>query len=85
MGDTSLDEAERTRVLVSTNHCDSAMKKSLRKSIIEFLAEEDGPTAVEYAIVLAMIAATIIASVNFMVASTTESFDTSRLAIEAAN
>jgi pilus assembly protein Flp/PilA len=61
------------------------MTKSLYKSIIHFLAEEDGPTAVEYAIVLSMIAGICIASVNFMADKTIESFDSSRIAIEAAN
>ena len=61
------------------------MTKSLRQSIARFLAEEDGPTAVEYAIVLSMIAGVCIASVNFMAARTIESFDSSRTAIEAAN
>jgi len=61
------------------------MMKSLKKSIIEFIAEEDGPTAVEYAVMLALICAVCIASVNFMAARTIESFDSSRTAIEAAN
>ncbi len=61
------------------------MSKTLRKSIVEFLAEEDGPTAVEYAILLSMIAAVCIVSVNFMATKTVESFDSSRIAIEAAN
>ncbi len=61
------------------------MNKSLQKSIIEFLAEEDGPTAVEYAVMLALIAAVCITSVNFMATKTIESFDSSKTAIEAAN
>lgn len=61
------------------------MMKSLKKSVIEFIAEEDGPTAVEYAVMLGLIAAGCIASVNFMAAKTIESFDNSKTAIEAAN
>ena len=61
------------------------MTKSLRESIVNFLTEEDGPTAVEYAIMLSLIAAVCILSVNFMAAKTIESFDESRTAIEAAN
>ena len=61
------------------------MTKSLRQAIVDFLAEEDGPTAVEYAIVLSMIAGVCIASVNFMADQTIQSFDSSRVAIEAAN
>lgn len=65
--------------------CRSTMMKSLKKSVIEFIAEEDGPTAVEYAVMLGLIAAGCIASVNFMAAKTIESFDNSKTAIEAAN
>ncbi len=61
------------------------MMKSLKKSIIEFIAEEDGPTAVEYAVMLGLICAVCITSVNFMAAKTVESFDSSKTAIEAAN
>ena len=61
------------------------MTKSLQQAIVNFLLEEDGPTAVEYAIVLSMIAGVCIASVNFMAARTIDSFESSRVAIEAAN
>ena len=61
------------------------MMKSLTQSIVEFLKEEDGPTAVEYAVMLALIGAVCIGSVNFMAAKTVESFDSSKTAIEAAN
>lgn len=36
------------------------------KRIAEFLAEEDGPTAVEYAVMLALIAGMIIASLVYL-------------------
>ena len=61
------------------------MITSLKRSILEFIAEEDGPTAVEYAVMMALIAAVCITSVNFMAAKTIESFDNSKNAIEAAN
>ena len=61
------------------------MTQYIRKSIFDFLAEEDGPTAVEYAVLLALISGFVIGSVNFMAEKTTESFDDSRVAIEAAN
>lgn len=61
------------------------MIKTIKTCIIEFLAEEDGPTAVEYAVMMALIAAVCISSVNFMVAETTNSFTSSKNAIEAAN
>ena len=61
------------------------MMKKLTKSVLAFLAEEDGPTAIEYAVMLGLIAATCIGSVNFLADKTTESFQSSRTAIEAAN
>lgn len=45
--------------------------------IRQFIADESGPTAVEYGVMLAMIAAACIASVNLMAASTAQSFNTS--------
>ena len=53
-------------------------------SIVDFLCEEDGPTAVEYAVILAMIVIGCIGAVNFMAAQTKESFDTSGAAISGA-
>jgi pilus assembly protein Flp/PilA len=43
----------------------------------QFLREEDGPTAVEYAVMLALIVAVCIASVNLMAHATADSFDNS--------
>lgn len=42
-----------------------------------FLREEDGPTAVEYAVMLALIVVACLASVHSMADATAESFDTS--------
>lgn len=39
--------------------------------------EEDGPTAVEYGVMLALIVAACIGAVNAMAGATAESFDTS--------
>lgn len=47
---------------------------SIRNSIVDFLGEEDGPTAVEYAVMIALIVAVCIGSVNFLAAKTDESF-----------
>ena len=58
--------------------------KQLRNSVIEFLLEEDGPTAVEYAVLIAMIVAVCIGSVNFLAQQTKESFDASGNAIAGA-
>lgn len=42
-----------------------------------FLADESGPTAVEYGVMLALIVAACIASVNVLATSTGASFDNS--------
>ena len=57
---------------------------SVRNAITDFLLEEDGPTAVEYAVMLAFIIAVCIASVSFLAAQTAESFNTSAEAIAGA-
>ncbi|MGB7326301.1 MAG: Flp family type IVb pilin [Rubripirellula sp.] len=54
------------------------------KFIAEFIFEEDGTTAVEYAIMLAMIIGVCAASVSFLANSTKESFDASGEAIAGA-
>jgi pilus assembly protein Flp/PilA len=41
------------------------------------LREEDGPTAVEYAVMLALIVAVCVGAVHAMANATAESFDTS--------
>ena len=46
-------------------------------SIRRFLADESGPTAVEYGVMLALIVAVCIASVNLMAQRTAASFDDS--------
>jgi pilus assembly protein Flp/PilA len=43
----------------------------------KFLREEDGPTAVEYAVLLALIVAACIGAVNTMAHATANSFETS--------
>jgi pilus assembly protein Flp/PilA len=55
-----------------------------RKAILRFLQEEDGPTAVEYAVMLALILAVCILSVQFMAAQTIQSFQDSGQAIAGA-
>jgi pilus assembly protein Flp/PilA len=57
---------------------------SPNSAIIDFLCEEDGATAVEYAVMLALIIAVCIASVSFLAAQTAESFNTSASAIAGA-
>ena len=45
--------------------------------IKKLLREEDGPTAVEYAVLLALIIAACLGAVNSMAHATADSFDTS--------
>ena len=59
-------------------------KLSRQKAMAEFFAEEDAATAVEYAVMLALIIAVCMASVSFMAASTIESFENSGAAIAGA-
>lgn len=58
--------------------------KNFADSIVRFLKEEDGPTAVEYAVMLALIAGVCISSVGFLADQTAQSFDTSANAISSA-
>ena len=51
---------------------------------VRFFREEDGPTAVEYAVLLALIVATCIASVQAMANATANSFDNTATEISNA-
>jgi pilus assembly protein Flp/PilA len=55
-----------------------------KNAILRFLQEEDGPTAVEYAVMLALILAVCILSVQFMAGQTIQSFQDSGEAIAGA-
>jgi pilus assembly protein Flp/PilA len=50
----------------------------------KLLREEDGPTAVEYAVMLALIVVACLASINQMANATADSFDDSASAIADA-
>lgn len=50
---------------------------SIMQSIIKFLRSEEGPTAVEYAVMLAMIVLAVAGSVLAMSNATADSFDES--------
>jgi pilus assembly protein Flp/PilA len=50
----------------------------------KFLCDESGPTAVEYAVMLALLVVACIGAVNQMAANTADSFDTSASEIAAA-
>lgn len=53
-------------------------------AILTLVREEDGPTAVEYAVMLALIVAVCISSVGFLATQTADSFSTSAEAISGA-
>ncbi len=56
----------------------------MRRAILHFLKSEDGPTAVEYAVMLAMIAGAVIASVIVMSNATAASFNDSASQLSGA-
>jgi pilus assembly protein Flp/PilA len=58
--------------------------KSIAARIHQFVFDESGPTAVEYAVMVALIAGAIIASVGQMTNATKDSFNSSGAAINAA-
>jgi pilus assembly protein Flp/PilA len=49
-----------------------------------FLSDESGPTAVEYAVMVALIIVVCVGSVQLMANATAESFDSSAAAIASA-
>ncbi len=58
--------------------------ETITKAIFDFGADEEGATAVEYGIMLALIIAVCIGSVNVLATNTGESFNQSSDAITAA-
>ena len=52
--------------------------------LTRLLREEDGPTAVEYAVMLALIVAACLGTITAMANATAESFDTSAGELEGA-
>lgn len=54
------------------------------KLIQRLLVEDDGPTAVEYAVLLALIVVACLGAVNTLANSTAASFDTSAAEIQSA-
>lgn len=54
------------------------------KSVLKFLRSEDGPTAVEYAVLLAMIVLACIGAVNGLANATAQSFDDSAAELNTA-
>ena len=54
------------------------------QAVTRFLQEEDGPTTVEYAVVLSLILGVCIASIGHLATAVGTSFNTSSAAINAA-
>jgi pilus assembly protein Flp/PilA len=60
------------------------MFATIARRIVGFLKREDGPTAVEYAVMLALIIMACIASVNALVSATDQSFKSTDSKISSA-
>ncbi len=56
----------------------------MKDFLYRLATEEDGPTAVEYAVILGLLVGTIIGSVNLLAGVTAASFDASGDAIDTA-
>lgn len=69
----------RARNVVAIEQVGLTMKRLLR-----FLREEDGPTAVEYAVMLALIIVVCLAGVQMLTTETANSYNRSSNAIDAA-
>lgn len=60
------------------------MVKAITNSVRRFLIEDEGPTAVEYAVLLALIVGALIVSVGQLATATRSNFDSSGTAINSA-
>lgn len=58
--------------------------QSVRRAILEFIVDEDGAAAVEYAVMLSLIVGVCLASITMIANQTGESFDTTEVAISDA-
>ena len=56
----------------------------MKKHLLNFLRSEDGPTSVEYAVMLAMLLGVFIGSIGLIGTETQENFDNSSDRIETA-
>jgi pilus assembly protein Flp/PilA len=59
--------------------------KSIAKKLVSFLKKEDGPTAVEYAVMLALIVVVCLAAITALGSSANDTFAGSASAISASN
>jgi pilus assembly protein Flp/PilA len=62
----------------------TAMTSNLRQYFSRFLRDESGPTAVEYAVMIALIVGVCVGTVQTLAVATRENFDASSQAIEDA-
>ncbi len=53
------------------------MNRKLKLAILRFLKDEDGPTSIEYAVMLALIAVVCIGAVGALTTAVDDSFTTS--------
>ncbi len=58
--------------------------KTFVSKIVRFLAAEDGPTAVEYAMLMMFVFLVVLSAVNYLGQSTAENFDRSSTSIQDA-
>jgi pilus assembly protein Flp/PilA len=52
------------------------MVRAIRERLVEFLKSEDGPTAVEYAVMLALIIVVCLAAIQILGTNANSAFDT---------
>ena len=81
-----IEEAGKHRLQFLTRHSTFAlriieMKNSFLKSVRNFLASEDGPTAVEYAVMLALIVVVCLASVSALGSNANAKFNKVKTAL----
>jgi pilus assembly protein Flp/PilA len=67
-----------------TREMESAMQSRLTTALKNFLEKEDGPTAVEYAVTLALIISVCMAAINALGQNTSASFSNASGALAAA-
>ena len=61
------------------------MVTALRKQALEFLRQEDGPTAVEYAVMLALIIVVCIAAITTLGSNANSTFTTAGAAVNVGS
>ena len=61
------------------------MSKALQARLVEFLKKEDGPTAVEYAVMLALIIVVAIAAVTTLGSNASSTFSNVASAVQSGS